>query len=399
MSEVYFIDAIRTPIGRYGGGLAPVRADDLLADTLMALVEKTGVDPAQIQDVFMGCSNQAGEDNRNIARMASLLAGLPDSVPGVTVNRLCGSGLEAVIQAARAIRCGEGDLFLAGGVENMTRAPYSLPKYRGAKPIGNATAYDTALGWRYPNPRMEKRFPLEQMGETAENLAEKYAISRQKQDEYALRSHQQALTAMREKCFREEILPLEITTQKGEILSLDRDEGPREGVSLEKLSRLEPIFQKNGTVTAGNASQISDGAAALTLVSENAIAEYGLKPMARIVAYASSGVEPRLVMMAPVEAVQMVKSRAGWEDGQVELFEINEAFAAQSLALVQEIPLQLERLNIHGGAIALGHPIGASGARILITLLYALKGKGLKRGIAALCLGGGNAVAMGVELI
>lgn len=380
-------------MGRFLGSLKSLSAVELGTKVVAEAIHRAGVPIEAIEEVIMGNVLSAGL-GQNPARQVALGAGLPPQVAALNINKVCGSGLKAVSLAWQAIRLGDVEIAVAGGMESMTNAPYLLSGSRQGYRMGHSRLLDSMIHDGLWDADQDFH-----MGCTAEVVAEKYAISRQKQDEYALRSHQQALAAMREKCFGEEILPLEITTQKGEILSLDRDEGPREGVSLEKLSRLEPIFQENGTVTAGNASQISDGAAALMLASENAIGEYDLKPMARIVACASSGVEPRLVMMAPVEAVQLVKIRAGWEDDQVELFEINEAFAVQSLALVQEIPLQLEQLNIYGGAIALGHPIGASGARILITLLYALKGKGLKKGIAALCLGGGNAVAMGVELI
>ncbi|MBR57151.1 MAG: acetyl-CoA C-acyltransferase [Myxococcales bacterium] len=398
MSDVYFIDAIRTPIGRYGGGLAPVRADDLLADTIKALVEKTGIDPGQINDVFMGCSNQAGEDNRNIARMASLLAGLPNTVPGVTVNRLCGSGLEAVIQAARAIRCGEGDLFLAGGVENMTRAPYSLPKYRGAKPIGNAVAYDTALGWRYPNPRMEKSFPLEQMGETAENLAEKYAISREDQDAFALGSHTKAAQAIDSGDFENEIVPVQIPGRKGQITTISVDEGPRRDTSLEKLARLRAVFRQGGTVTAGNSSTLNDGACAVLMASEAGLKALGGQALGRFVSNGVAGVDPCIMGIGPVPASRLAMERAGLGFDQLGQIELNEAFAAQSLAVIRELDVDPSYVNPYGGAIALGHPLGCSGARVLTTLLHGLKRNGGGYGLATLCIGVGQGIATVVEV-
>lgn len=402
MPEAVIIDAVRTPIGALGGVLAHVRPDDLAAHILRAILERTGVDPALVEEVYLGCANQAGEDNRNVARMASLLAGLPVEVAGVTVNRLCASGLTAVNMAARAIRCGEGEVFLAGGVESMSRAPYSLPKAESAFAFGNLTAYDTALGWRYPNPRMAEKYGLESMGETAENIAEQTGISREAQDRFALESHRRAIAAIDSGKFAQEIAPVIVPQKKGDPLFVDTDERPRRDTSLEALARLKPAFRKDGTVTAGNASGMNDGAAALLLMSDRRASELGLRPLARIVASAAAGVEPRVMGLGPVPATQKVLSRAGLKLDQVGLVEINEAFAVQTLAVMDALGLTHERVNVNGGAIALGHPLGCSGARILTTLLHEMKRRAPaeKRpyyGLATLCVGVGQGEATLVE--
>ena len=406
LRTVHFVSPLRTPIGRFGGALATVRPDDLLAHVFQAVVARTGLDPARVDDVIAGCANQAGEDNRNVARMASILAGLPYSVPAVTVNRLCASSLEAVNMAARAVQVGDAELVLVGGVESMSRAPYSVPRNATGKPIfGNQTAWDTALGWRYPNPRLAAKFPLDAMGHTAENLVDRYDISREDQDRFALRSHQLALKAHEDGAFGDELLPVEIPQRKGDPLIVDRDEGPRPGTSLEKLARLRPAFrrgpvkegQRPGSVTAGNSSTLNDGAAALLVCSEEALREHGWQSAGRYVASAPAGVDPTIMGIGPVPATRKALGRAGWAMGDVELVELNEAFAAQSLAVIRELGLDLARVNVHGGAIALGHPLGMSGARILVTLLHALRRHGKLRGLATLCVGVGQGVATLVE--
>ena len=398
--EAYVLAAVRSPIGRYRGGLKDVRADDLLGQVLAALVQKTGVDPSQIDDVIAGCANQAGEDNRNVARMALLLAGLPQSVPGVTVNRLCGSGLEAVLQAARAIRSGEGDLFIAGGVESMTRAPLVMGKPDTAFVGGNQTLFDTSLGWRFPNPRMAQKFPLEAMGETAENLVEKYGISREEQDRFALRSHQRAVAAQEKGWFQGEIVPIAIPAQGKDrpASTVSVDEGPRGDSSLEKLGKLGAAFRSGGSVTAGNSSTLNDGASALLIGTAEHAARLGLTPLCRIVGGAAAGVDPRYMGIGPVPALRKLLSRTGVSLSDVSRLELNEAFAAQALAVLRELPelpeaLWQERVNVCGGAIALGHPLGCSGARITTTLLHELSRSGGRYGIAAMCIGVGQGIA------
>lgn len=396
--EAHLVSPLRTPIGRFGGGLSSVRPDDLLALVFKAVLEGSKIEPAAVDDVIAGCANQAGEDNRNIARMAGLLAGLPDSVPGVTVNRLCASSLEAVNMAARAIWCGDADIILVGGVESMSRAPYSVPRNATGRPIaGNMTAWDTSLGWRYPNPRMEAMFPLEAMGCTAENLVDRYKISREAQDAFALRSHQRALAAQAAGSFGAEMLPVSVPRRKGDPVILDTDEGPRQDTSLEKLSRLRAAFRPGGSVTAGNSSTLNDGAAAVLVVSDAAVARWALQPMARVVAGAAAGVDPTVMGIGPVPATHKALALAGWELDSVGLVELNEAFAAQSLAVIGELGLDPERVNPRGGAIALGHPLGMSGARILTTLLHAMEQGDVKRGLATLCVGVGQGVATLVE--
>lgn len=400
MREVFIVEPIRTPVGKYGGSLASVRPDDMAALVLKALVERTHIPAESIDDVILGCANQAGEDNRNVARMALLLAGFPNSVPGVTVNRLCASSLEAVILGARAIGCGEADVILAGGVESMSRAPYALPKNAsGAIQFGNLTAYDTALGWRFPNPAMEKMFPLEVMGETAENVYEKYGISREEQDEFALHSHQKAIEAQNKGVFAEEIVPVAIPQRKGEPILVDADEQPRADTSLEKLAKLRPAFRTGGSVTAGNSSTLNDGAAAMLLASADAVQRYNLKPIAKYRGGAAAGVDPRYMGIGPAHAIPKALHRAGLSLQDVGLVEINEAFAVQSLACMRELGLPANNVNIHGGAIAIGHPLGMSGARITGTLLRSMQRGNVRYGVASLCIGVGQGLAAVFEKV
>ncbi|HQO98673.1 MAG TPA: acetyl-CoA C-acetyltransferase [Anaerolineaceae bacterium] len=402
MKDAVLVDAIRTPIGALGGALAAVRPDDLAALAIRTIVERNALNPALVDEVYLGCANQAGEDNRNIARMAVLLAGLPVEVPAVTLNRLCASGLAAVNTAARAIRAGEGDIFIAGGVESMSRAPYSLPKAAQAFPFGNLTAYDTALGWRYPNPRMEELYGTEAMGETAENIAEMTGISRAQQDAFAVESHRRAIAAIDAGIFAEEIIPVPIPQKKGEPLLVTTDERPRRDTSLESLARLRPAFRKDGSVTAGNSSGLNDGAAAVLVMSAERAAALGLKPLARVVSAAAAGVPPRIMGMGPVPATRKALERAGLQVADLGLVELNEAFAVQSLAVMGELGLAPEITNVNGGAIALGHPLGCSGARILTTLLHEMKRRAphAKRpfyGLATLCVGVGQGEATIIE--
>ncbi|HNR01446.1 MAG TPA: acetyl-CoA C-acyltransferase [Anaerolineaceae bacterium] len=402
MVEVVIVDAIRTPIGALGGGLARVRADDLAALVLRAIVERNSLDISAIDEVYMGCANQAGEDNRNVARMAGLLAGLPVTIPAVTFNRLCASGLTAVNAAFRAIRAGEGEIYLAGGVENMSRAPYVLAKAESGYPFGNLTAYDTALGWRFPNPRMAELHGTEPMGETAENIAEQYAISREEQDRFAAQSHARAVAAMDDGRMAQEILPVLVPQKKGDSMVIDRDERPRRDTTMESLAKLRPAFRQGGTVTAGNSSGMNDGAAALLVMSADKAAQFGLKPMARIIASGAAGVEPRVMGLGPVGAARKALDRAGLRTTDLGLVELNEAFAVQALAVLQDLKISEEITNVVGGAIALGHPLGCSGARILTTLLHEMKrrapGKtGPYYGMAMLCVGVGQGEATIVE--
>ena len=407
MPTPVIIDAIRTPIGALGGALAAIRPDDLAAHVIKAILERNKLDPALVEEVYFGCANQAGEDNRNVARMALLLAGLPVEVAGVTFNRLCASGLNAVNQAARAIRAGEGDVFIAGGVENMSRAPYSIPKAESGFPFGNLTAWDTVLGWRYPNPRMKEMYGTEQMGETAENIAAmKPEITREMQDAFSLRSHQRAIAAIDSGRFAEEIVPVTIPQRKGEPKIVDTAERPRRDTTRESLARLRPAFREGGTVTAGNSSGLNDGAAALLLMNEEKAKELGLKPMARLLASAAAGVPPRIMGRGPVGATRKALARAGLELKDIRLVELNEAFAVQSLAVIQELGLDPEIVNVNGGAVALGHPLGCSGARILTTLLHEMRRRaqgGDKThpyyGLATLCVGVGQGETTIVEWI
>jgi 3-oxoadipyl-CoA thiolase len=371
---------VRTPVGRYGGALSAVRPDDLAATAIAAAVERAAVPADAIEDVYFGCANQAGEDNRNVARMAALLAGLPDSVAGVTLNRLCASGLSAVVSACHAVAAGDGELFVAGGVESMSRAPLVMAKPDKAFPRGDRVVYDTTLGWRFPNPRLEAMFPLESMGETGENVAERFEVSREEQDAFALRSQQRWAAAD----FSDELVPVD---------GVDRDEHPRPDTTLEKLASLRPAFRDGGTVTAGNSSGINDGAAALVIASEERARELGREPLGRFVGSAVAGVDPRVMGIGPVPAVRKLLARAGVDAADVDLVELNEAFASQSLVVIRELGLDPERVNVNGGAIALGHPLGMSGARLVVTLLHELRRRGGRYGLATLCVGVGQGQA------
>ncbi len=396
MMEAWIVDAVRTPIGRHGGALASIRPDDLAATTLRALVDRTGIDPALIDDVILGCANQAGEDNRNVARMASLLAGFPIEVPGQTVNRLCGSGLQAVNAAFQAIRAGEGEVFVAGGVESMSRAPYVMLKPDAAYPRGAPEVADTVLGWRFVNSRMPDRWTIS-LGETAEVVAERYGITREDQDRFAVESQRRAGDAMRAGRFSDEIVPVEVPQRKGPPVRVEEDEHPRPDTSLEKLAKLPPAFRPGGTVTAGNSSGLNDGAAALLVVEARRARELGLRPIARIVSSAVAGVEPDCMGMGPVPATRRALERAGISRNDIDLAELNEAFAAQSVACVRELDLDPDIVNVNGGAIALGHPLGCSGARILTTLVHELRRRGGGYGLATMCIGVGQGIATIVE--
>jgi acetyl-CoA C-acetyltransferase len=376
--------AVRTPVGRYGGALSDVRPDDLAAHAISAVVERAGVAPGEIEDVYFGCANQAGEDNRNVARMAALLAGLPESVAGVTVNRLCASGLSAVVSACHAVAAGDGDLFVAGGVESMSRAPLAMAKPDRAFPRGDQTVYDTTLGWRFPNPRMKELFPLESMGETGENVAERWDVSREDQDAFALESQRRHAAAVEAGRFDDELVPV------GDVV---RDEHPRPDTTAEKLAALKPAFRKDGSVTAGNSSGVNDGAAALVIASEERARELGAEPLGAFVASAVAGVDPRVMGIGPVPAVRKLLERAGVEVANLDLVELNEAFASQSLAVVRDLGLDPEKVNVNGGAIALGHPLGMSGARLVVSLLHELRRRGGRYGLATLCVGVGQGQA------
>ncbi len=397
MRDVVILDAIRTPVGRYGGALREVRPDDLAAHVVQAIVQRNGLDPEAIEDVVLGCTNQAGEDNRNVARMAVLIAGLPDHVPGQTVNRLCGSGMQAVHTATQAIASGYGDVYIAGGVESMTRAPFVLGKPGAAFPRGPMLLQDTTLGWRFPNPRLEARFPLYSMGETAENVAERYGISREAQDTFALESQERAAAATLDGRFAEEIVPVTVPGLRGESSMVAADEYPRPDTTLDRLAALPPAFRPGGTVTAGNSSGINDGAAALLVTSAEWAERQGQRPLARIVGGAVAAVDPSYMGIGPVPATRKALGRAGWTIEDVEVIELNEAFAAQVLACVQELGLDRARLNPNGGAIALGHPVGASGARILVTLVREMVRRGARRGLATMCIGVGQGITTLLE--
>ena len=416
-NEAWIVGAVRTPIGRHGGALSSVRPDDLGALVLEALMERTRVSPEEVEDVYFGCANQAGEDNRNVARMSLLLAGFPESVSGATVNRLCGSGLEAVANAARAVMLGEAEVYIGGGVESMSRAPWAMPKPERAFPTGHTTIYDTTLGWRFVNPRMEKMGHTDSLGMTAENLAEEryhlsseeqspeelaktYDISREKQDRFALGSHRKALAAIDEKRFREEIAAVTVKSGKGATTVVEADEGPRRETTLEKLGKLKAAFKEDGSVTAGNSSSLNDGAAAVMVVSKDYAQRHALQPMAKIRSIGVAGVPPRVMGIGPVPATEKALRRAGITLEEVGLIELNEAFAAQSLAVLYEWGMdpEDERLNPNGGAIALGHPLGASGARILSTLVHEMgRRPDVRYGLATMCIGVGQGIAMVVE--
>ncbi|MDQ3736485.1 MAG: thiolase family protein [Actinomycetota bacterium] len=416
-TEAWIVGAVRTPIGKRGGALSTVRPDDLGALVLENLMERTGVPPEEVEDVYMGCGNQAGEDNRDVARMSLLLAGFPETVGGATVNRLCGSGLEAVADAARAIMLGEADVYVGGGIESMSRAPWAVPKPERAFPTGHVTMQDTTLGWRFVNPKMEEMGHTDSLGETAENLAEEryagtseeqpeglageYDISRERQDRFALLSHQKAVEAIDGKRMREEIVPVTVKTRKDETV-VEADEGPRRDASLEQLARLKPAFKEGGSVTAGNSSALNDGAAAVLVVSPDYARAHGLEPLARIKSMGVAGVPPRVMGIGPVPATKKALERAGLSLDDIGLLELNEAFAAQVLAVLHEWGMEAEdeRLNPNGGAIALGHPIGCSGARILTTLVHEMKRRDeVEIGLATMCIGVGQGIAMVVEKV
>ena len=402
MSDIFIADACRTPVGKLGGVLAHVRPDDLAAQAIAGLIARhPHLDPGAVADVVWGAANQAGEDNRNVARMAALLGGLPSSVPGVTVNRLCGSGLQAVVTAGHALAGGWGDLMLAGGSESMSRAPYVMKKPDRAFATGDPEVADTTLGWRLVNPRMRKLHGCLAMGETAEEVAERWDISREAQDEFALESHRRAVAASAAGRFADEILPLEVPTDaRGRHTALvEVDEGPRPDTSLEALAALRPVFRQGGTVTAGNSSQMNDGAAAVLLATEAGLARHGLTPMGRLVASAAAGVDPDIMGIGPVPATRSALDRAGLGPGDLDLVELNEAFAAQALAVIGELDLDRSIVNVNGGAIALGHPLGASGAKILTTLIHELRRRRGRYGLVTMCIGVGQGIAAVVEAL
>ncbi|GIM47765.1 acetyl-CoA acetyltransferase [Collibacillus ludicampi] len=399
MRTPVIVDAVRTPIGRYGGTLKDVRPDDLGAIVIRQLLERNPFDPELIDDVIFGCANQAGEDNRNVARMSLLLAGLPVSVPGVTVNRLCGSGLEAVNQCANAVAAGRGDVYIAGGTESMTRAPFVMMKAETGFPRGNIEMFDTTIGWRFINKRLADMYYPYSMGETAENVAERYGITREDQDRFALSSQQKYAKASAEGKFKDEIVPVEIHGRKGEVTLFVEDEHPRPDTTLEKLAKLKPAFRQGGTVTAGNSSGVNDGAAALLVMEEETAVRLGMRPRARIVASAVAGVDPAVMGIGPVFATRKVLKQAGLNVNDIDLIELNEAFAAQALACIRELDLDIERVNVNGGAIALGHPLGCSGARIMTTLLYEMERRGARYGLATMCIGVGQGIATIIERV
>ena len=404
MAEAVILSAVRTPIGAHGGALAAVRPDDLAALVIEAAVDRAGLDPAHVEEVYLGCANQAGEDNRNIARMSALLSGLPVETAGVTFNRLCASSLTAINAAYRAIKVGEGDFFVAGGVESMSRSPYALPKAERSFPWGHETLWDTTLGWRFPNPQMEQSYGTDPLGVTAENIYDQVKIGRQQQDAFALESHQRAIHAIDSGIFAEEIVPVRVPQRKGDALIIDTDERPRRDTTMEALSRLKPAFRADGTVTAGNSSGINDGAAALVIANETRALELGYQPLVRIKATAAAGVEPRTMGLGPVPATRKALERAGLEVGSIGLIELNEAFAVQALAVMRELSLSHERTNVNGGAIALGHPLGCSGARLMTTLVHEMRRRAPEQarpfyGMVSLCVGVGQGETTIVEWV
>ena len=404
MTEAVIVNAVRTPIGAHGGVLKDVRPDDLAAIVIKEVLQRAEVDPAIVEEVYFGCANQAGEDNRNVARMATLLAGLPTSVAAVTFNRLCASSLSAINAAARAIKTGEGDIYVAGGVESMSRAPWSVPKSERAFPWGNQTMWDTTIGWRYPNHILKEKYGTDSMGETAENIFEEMPITREEQDAFSLQSHQRALAAIDSGRSAEEIVPVEVPQRRGDPILVELDERPRRDTSLEALAKLRPAFRSSGTVTAGNSSGINDGAAAVLIMSADKAEELGLKPWARVVASAAAGVEPRTMGYGPIPATRKALARAGIELDAIELIELNEAFAVQSLAVMKELGLPEDITNVNGGAIALGHPLGCTGARIVSTLLHEMRRRAPEEarpyyGLATLCVGVGQGEATVFEWI
>ena len=393
MTDAVVVATTRTPMGRYGGQLKDMRPDDLAAIVLKEVCQRAGVKPSEVEDVIMGCANQAGEDNRNVARMGLLLAGFPVEVPGQTVNRLCGSGMQATIAAAREIQAGGAEVVIAGGVESMTRAPWVMPKPDTGYPRGPQTAYDTAIGWRLVNPKMSEMYGTLQMGETAERVAQKYEISREDQDAFALRSHQRAVAAQRSGRLAEEIIPIDVPQRKGDPLRLTADEGPRQDTSMEALAKLRPAFAKDGSVTAGNSSPLNDGASALILMSDSAARKRGLKPLARLVSAAPGGVHPDYMGIGPVPASLKALEKAGLKPADIGVVELNEAFASQSLACVRLLGLDEDRVNVNGGAIALGHPLGSSGARLVGTLVREMAHRDVEYGLATMCIGVGQGIA------
>ena len=397
MADAVIVDALRTPIGRYAGVLSGVRPDDLAARVVATAVERNGLDPAAVDEVFMGCTNQAGEDNRNVARMAGLLAGLPEEVPGVTVNRLCASGLEAVVQAARQVRLGEANLVLAGGVESMSRAPLVMLKPERGFPRGNPEVADTTIGWRFTNPRMAELHSTEPMGETAENVAERYGVSREDQDAFALESHRRAVAATEAGRLDDEIVTVEVPQPKGGPVTVHVDEGPRPDTTLERLASLRPVFREGGSVTAGNSSQINDGAACVVVMSNEEARRQGREPLARIVTSAAAGVEPGYMGIGPIPATRRALERAGLSPADIDLVELNEAFASQVLASMRELGFSHDRLNVNGGAIAIGHPLGCSGARLIGTLAHELRRRGGRYAVATMCIGVGQGLAAVIE--
>ncbi len=399
LHEAVIVGAVRTPFGRHGGVLRQIRPDDLAAAAMTGLLARTGLDPALIDDVFWGNANGAGEDNRNVARMAGLLAGLPVSVPGVTVNRLCGSGLQAIVSGAREIQTGAADVILAGGVESMTRAPFVLPKSEAGFARGDQTLYDTTLGWRMVNPRLAAMHPPISLGLTAENVASEYGISREDQDAWALRSHRRAIAAQDACRFSAEVIEIEAPAGRGEVVNVDRDEGPRRDTSLEKLATLKPAFAPEGTVTAGNSSQLTDGAAALLMASQEASERLGLTPMARFVDAATAGVDPAMMGIGPVPATRKLLQRLNMRTGDLDLVEINEAFASQVLACIRELDLDEAKVNPNGGAIAIGHPLGASGARLVATLVHEMGRSQARYGLASMCIGVGQGISAVFECV
>ena len=404
MAEAVILSAVRTPIGAHGGALAAVRPDDLAALVIQAAVDRAGLDPAHVEEVYLGCANQAGEDNRNIARMSALLSGLPVETAGVTFNRLCASSLTAINAAYRAIKVGEGDFFVAGGVESMSRSPYALPKAERSYPWGHETLWDTTLGWRFPNPQMEQSYGTDPLGVTAENIYDQVKIGRQQQDAFALESHQRAIRAIDSGIFAEEIVPVRVPQRKDDALIIDTDERPRRDTTMEALSRLKPAFRADGTVTAGNSSGINDGAAALVIANETRALELGYQPLVRIKATAAAGVEPRTMGLGPVPATRKALERAGLEVESIGLIELNEAFAVQALAVMRELSLSHERTNVNGGAIALGHPLGCSGARLMTTLVHEMRRRAPEQarpfyGMVSLCVGVGQGETTIVEWV
>jgi 3-oxoadipyl-CoA thiolase len=399
LREAWIVDAVRTPIGRYGGALAAVRPDDLAAIVIRAVVDRTGIDPARVEDVILGCANQAGEDNRNVARMALLLAGLPVEVGGLTVNRLCGSGLQAVNSAAHAIAAGDGDVFIAGGIESMTRSPYAMLKPEAAYERGSRELVDTTLGWRFINPRMQELYPPISLGETAEVVGDRWQVPREDQDAFALASQRRVVAAQEAGRFEDQIVPVTIPQRKGDPIVVDRDEHPRADSSTEALAKLRPAFREGGSVTAGNSSGINDGASALLLVEAETARSLGLRPMARVVATAVAGVDPSVMGIGPVPATRKALDRAGIGVADLDLVEMNEAFASQSVACARELGLDPAKLNVNGGAIALGHPLGMSGARLVTMLVHELRRTGGRYGLATMCIGVGQGIATVVERI